>query len=91
MAFIYSFALTLCGTNPTDSSSESKMSGAVFSVSYEFGWADCYGEARRRCANGDFEEIDRNAIERVAIENSPSSSEPVRVEAMNRTMTVRCK
>lgn len=91
IAFICSVALTACGSNPTDTSSESKVSGAVFSVSCEFGWANCYSEARRRCADGGFEEIDRNGIERVAGENSPSSSELVRVEAMNRTMTVRCK
>ena len=91
IAFTGSIALTACGANPANSYSKSKMSGAVFSVSCEFGWADCYGEARQRCANGDFEEIDRNAIERVVVENRPTRSAPMRVEPMNRTMTVRCK
>lgn len=91
IAFTCSIVLTACGANPTNSSSESKMSGEVFSVSCEFGWTDCYKEARQRCANGDFEEIDRNVIERVVGENRSARSEPMRLDPMNRTVTVRCK
>ena len=80
-----------CGTNPETHESEFVQTGAVFSVSCEFAWSDCYSEAQRRCANGDFEEIDRNAIERVTEDNRSKRLGPVRVDSMNQTITIRCK
>ena len=86
-----SSALVACGVNPADSGSEAKLSGATFSVSCEFGWNDCYSEARRRCANGDFVEVDRNAIEPVIADSHATRTKSVRADSMNLTMTIRCK
>ena len=91
MVLVCSGILTGCGTSPATPASDSVPSGAVFSVSCEFAWADCYSEAQRRCTSGDFEEIDRNAIERVTADDRLNRSGPVRVDSMNQTITIRCK
>lgn len=91
ITLICSGILAACGTNPASSDSDSVPTGAIFSVSCDFAWADCYSEAQRRCADGDFEEIDRNAIERVTADIRSNRSMPVRVDSMNQTITIRCK
>jgi hypothetical protein len=91
IALVCSSILAACGANPANPTSDSELTGAIFSVSCEFGWADCYSEAQRRCTNGEFEELDRNAIERVTVDSRSARSTPVRVESMNRAMTIRCK
>ncbi len=91
MALACSCILAACGTNPASSESDSVPTGATISVSCDFAWADCYSEAQRRCTNGDFEEIDRNAIERVTADIRSNRSMPVRVDSMNQTITIRCK
>ncbi len=83
--------LTACGSNSPSPDSDFVSTGAVLSVSCDFAWADCYSEAQRRCANGDFEEIDRNAIERVTADIRSNRSMPVRIDSMNQTITIRCK
>ena len=83
--------LVACGTSPATPTSDSVPTGAVFSVSCDFAWADCYSEAQRRCTSGDFEEIDRNAIERVTADIGSTRSMPVRIDSMNQAMTIRCK
>ena len=91
MVLVCSGILMGCGASPATPVSDSVSSGAVFSVSCEFAWADCYSEAQRRCTSGDFEEIDRNAIERVTADVGSTRSMPVRTDSMNRAMTIRCK
>ena len=83
--------LAACGASPAKSTIDSEVTGAIFSVSCEFGWEDCYIEAQRRCGNGEFEEIDRNALERVTVDSHSARSMPVRVESMNRVVSIRCK
>ena len=91
MILVFSFILVACGNNPASSESDYVPTGAVFSVSCDFAWADCYSEAQRRCANGDFEEIDRHAIERVTADIRSNRTMPVRVDSMNQTITIHCK
>ncbi len=83
--------LSACGTNPADTASDAELTGAIFSLHCERGWADCYSEARRRCASGHFEELDRNAIEAVGIDNRSSQTMHAQINSMNSTITIRCK
>ncbi len=91
MILVCSCILAACGTTPASSDSDLVPTGAVFSVSCDFAWADCYSEARRRCASGNFEEVDRNAIERVTADIRSNRTMPVRIDSMNQTITIRCK
>ena len=83
--------LSACGAKPPASGTGAVPTGTVFSVSCERGWADCYAEARRRCAGGDFEEIDRNALERATLNRPTNRSAQVRVESTYLSATFRCR
>lgn len=84
-------ALSACAANSSSSSSDLVRTGTVFSAGCERGWADCYTEAQRRCANGDFEEIDRNTIETAAIDNRSVESTQTPIKSIYLSVTFRCK
>lgn len=83
--------VSACGANPPASGTGAVPTGTVFSVSCERGWADCYAEAKRRCAGGDFEELDRNALERATLNRPTNRSAQVRVESTYLSATFRCR
>lgn len=81
--------LTACIAS--DKKPDAILTGEVFSVSCERAWMDCYTEARRRCVGGDFEEIDRNALERTTVDNPSYENPNAQSQATYRAMTMRCK
>jgi hypothetical protein len=87
----WTMTLSACAANPSEPSGDSVHTGAVFSVGCERSWADCYREAQRRCAGGDFEEIDRNSIETAAVDNRPARTTKSRIESTHLSATFRCK
>ena len=91
VTLICTIILSACGTNSTNTASDIELKGAVFSVHCERGWENCYSEARRRCTNGDFEELDRNVVESVAIDHHSNQSAQAHIDSMNNTITIRCK
>ena len=91
IALLWLLPLFSCGANSGNTVSDAKLSGMVFSVNCERGWQDCYGEARRRCTNGDFEEIDYHIHERAISDDRLRQMANINPEPKNRTMTVRCK
>ena len=78
-----------CGNG--DTRPDTQVAGAVFSVNCEFGWSDCYAEARRRCSNGEYEEIDRAAIERQYNDHATMSGADLEGQTVNRSIVVQCK
>jgi len=89
--FWLSAGALLAGCSINDERDDTILTGEIFSVSCERGWSDCYAEARRRCAGGDFEEIDWNALERNTIDD-PSFERPNELtQATYRAVTVRCE
>ncbi len=91
IALLWLLPLFSCGANSGNTVSDAKLSGVVFSVNCEDGWQDCYGEARRRCTNDDFEEIDYHMHERVINDDHLRQMADMKPEPKNRTITVRCK
>ena len=91
IALLWLLPLFSCGANSDNTISDVKLSGTVFSVNCEDGWQYCYGEARRRCTNNDFEEIDYHIHERAISDDRLRRMADMKAEPKNRTMTVRCK
>ena len=89
--FSLSAGALLAGCSTNDERDDTILTGEIFSVSCERRWSDCYAEAQRRCAGGDFEEIDWNALERNTIDDHSFENPNKLTQATYRAVTVRCK
>lgn len=83
--------LVLAACSSTNERSDTMLTGEIFSVSCERAWEDCYTEAQRRCAGRNFEEIDRNALQRTTADNSSFENPNATSQSTYRAVTIRCK
>jgi len=81
--------LAACSSKPERP--DAILTGEVFSVSCERAWTDCYAEAQRRCVGGDYEEVDRNSLERTTMDDQSYQRSNARSQSTYRTVTIRCK
>ncbi|MDG2374994.1 MAG: hypothetical protein P8M18_01460 [Woeseiaceae bacterium] len=89
--FLLSAGALLAGCGTNEERDDTILTGEIFSVSCERSWSDCYAEAQRRCAGGDFEELDWNALERNIIDDHSFERPNKLTQATYRAVTVRCK
>lgn len=82
---------SLPGCSGTPAQSDAILTGEVFSVSCERAWADCYAEAQRRCVGGNYEEIDRNSLQRTTTDNQSFEQSNAQSQSTYRAVTIRCK
>jgi len=83
------FTMAGCGAN--SEKPDAVLTGEVFSVSCERAWSDCYAEAQRRCVGGDWEEIDRSALQRTTVDDRSIENQSADSQATYRAVTIRCK
>jgi hypothetical protein len=90
MLLLYACVLfTACSTK--DERPDTILTGEVFSVSCERAWSDCYAEAQRRCVGGDWEEVDRSALQRTTVDNQSFENSNAQSQSTYRAVTIRCK
>ncbi len=88
---VAAIALVSCSSNPATGESGMELTGAVFSLNCAHGWENCYSEARRRCGNRGFDELDRGGLESVAIANQQNRSQHAQIKTLNSSITIRCR